>query len=181
MSSNEEWRPVIGWGDLYEVSSLGRVRSLDRVVHDLSRGGSPRARVIKGRALKCYRHTFGYLQLRLCRSGVNVPVYVHHLVAEAFLGPRPVGMEVAHNDGNPANSAASNLRYDTPKNNTSDQIRHGTRKVGTQKRNSKLNDELVREIRATQGVSQHELARRYGVSQSQIYCVKNRLTWAHVT
>lgn len=175
----ELWLPVKGWEDLYEVSSHGNIRSKDREVRDLSRGGSPRTRIFKGRQLKCYPHSFGYPQLRLCRDGKTFAAYVHHLVAAAFIGPRPDGLEVAHNDGNPANNCAWNLRYATPVENMADCRVHGTHGKGALSR-SKLTDDIVREIRHIDNVPQAVLAKRYGVSQSQISCVKRMITWRHV-
>nr|WP_232111245.1 HNH endonuclease signature motif containing protein [Nocardia wallacei] len=49
----------------------------------------------------------------------------HSLVAEAFIGPRPEGLQVCHNDGDPTNNMLANLRYDTPSENQTDIVRHG--------------------------------------------------------
>ena len=52
--------------------------------------------------------------------------FVHVLVLKAFIGPCPDGTECCHNDGNPANNAISNLRWDTRSGNIFDAVRHGT-------------------------------------------------------
>jgi molybdenum cofactor biosynthesis enzyme MoaA len=59
-------------------------------------------------------------------SAPSVQRYVHHLVAELFIGPRPEGHQVRHFDGNSANNAATNLRYGTQSENELDKVRHGT-------------------------------------------------------
>lgn len=69
----------------------------------------------------------GYLWVTLCNGDVRRHEYVHTLVLEAFVGPRPEGMEACHSpDRNPANCAATNLRWDTPSANNLDKIAHGT-------------------------------------------------------
>jgi hypothetical protein len=114
----EEWRPII---DGYEVSNLGRVRSLDRIV-TMKNGVSRRRR---GRILKpfkgdAYNHQVVSLGHRDRR-------YVHILVLNAFVGPRPSeAHEACHNDGDPLNNALANLRWDTASANQRDRLRHGT-------------------------------------------------------
>lgn len=79
-----------------------------------------------GRWLKPYRNSQGYLRVSLRRDGKTFTRQIHTLVAEAFHGPRPDGMDVCHNDGNPSNNSATNLRYDTHSGNLLDMARHGT-------------------------------------------------------
>ena len=87
------WRPVIGFKGIYEVSDLGRVRSLSRAIL-----GGPRRNIIG-----IIRKTpiTGQYPAFICRNGTKTFSYVHHLVAEAFIGRRPIDKEVVHADGNP--------------------------------------------------------------------------------
>ena len=106
--------------------------------------------------------------------------FVHHLVLEAFVGPRPLGMEACHNDGNRANSALTNLRWDTRQANLADQVRHGTIPRGEAHVRAKLTEAKVREIRAkyaTGTTSQHKLAVEYGVSDVTVSNVVRRAGW----
>lgn len=116
---NEEWRSVVGHEGSYEVSSLGRVRSLDRMVP--SAHGSER--IARGRVLKPgqVRGRHQYVNL-----GKGNSQYVHALVASAFLGAKPVGLEICHNDGDATNNSVENLRYDTHQGNYMDMFVHGT-------------------------------------------------------
>lgn len=68
----------------------------------------------------------GYRSIVTCVDGRRRARSVHSLVAEAFHGKRPKGMEVRHLDGDPSNNAASNLRYGTRTENHHDAVRHGT-------------------------------------------------------
>ena len=123
MSSVEQWRPVRGYEGIYEVSSHGRVRSVDRVV--TRSDGQVRRFKGKVRSTPLLQQT-GYPFVNLCIQGKCQVRTVHSLVAEAFIGPRPEGAEVCHNDGNPANNRVDNLRYGTSSDNALDKVRHGT-------------------------------------------------------
>lgn len=117
----EEWRDIAGYEGLYQVSNLGRVRSLDRVVPHARYGHQP----IKGDLLLPGKNRDGYLGVGLHKNGKKKRARVHKLVAEAFIGPCPDGMEVCHGvKGNQVNTVA-NLRYDTHKNNALDRYRDG--------------------------------------------------------
>lgn len=117
----ERWLPIPGYEGYYEVSDRGRVRSLPRECP----GNNWRFR--PGRALSPGPRSRGYLQVNLSLHGVVKPYSVHVLVAAAFHGPRPKGMEIRHLDGNKANNQPSNLAYGTSSENKQDAIRHGQR------------------------------------------------------
>lgn len=125
----EQWKPIPDWEGLYEVSDQGRVRSLDREVAGRNRYGEI-TRTLRGRVLKAPPNSDGYLMVSLCRDGSPVSRKVHVLVAVAFLGERPEGMDVCHNNGNPADNRLLNLRYDTRAENITDAVRHGTHNNG---------------------------------------------------
>jgi hypothetical protein len=122
----EEWRPVAGHAG-YEVSNLGRVRSVDRVVEQPSRWGSPVQRRLKGRLIALRPDRKGYLYVWLGKGRGQA---VHRLVLLAFVGPCSDRCEGAHGDGNPANNALANLAWKTRKENHADKRRHGTQTSG---------------------------------------------------
>lgn len=156
----EEWRPVLGYEGSYEVSSLGRVRNA------------------AGRVFKCQKGWKGYVQVRL-----NGKCYwAHRLVAEAFMGPRPAGKVIAHNNGDPSDNRLANLRFSTHAENSADMAAHGTTCAGEHRWNAKLSAKVVEDIRAaaSHNATEQALADRYGVSQSQISRVVNGKAWAHV-
>jgi hypothetical protein len=111
----------------YQVSSDGRIRSVDRVVtYAASRGRSGYARVLKGRVLKPYKMPAGHLQVVLGRGFNRL---VHRMVALTFIGPCPEGEEVLHINGVPDDNRPSNLKYGTRSENMKDDYKRGVRKV----------------------------------------------------
>lgn len=116
------WRPVPGWVGFYEVSDDGQVRSLPRVI--VGRTGKPLP--VRGRTLRPTPNEDGYLKVALSRDNTRTTRGVHQIVLEAFVGPAPDGAEACHNNGNPADNRATNLRWDTRSGNRRDRLRHGT-------------------------------------------------------
>ena len=116
----EIWKPVIGYEGLYEVSNLGRVRSIDRLV----KYSNGQIHLHKGRMLSPgLVHKLGYLQVALCNNGKIKHKMVYRLVAEAFL-PNPDNLpQVNHKDENPFNNCVENLEWCTIEYN----INYGTR------------------------------------------------------
>ncbi|WP_337098662.1 NUMOD4 domain-containing protein [Paenibacillus sp. YIM B09110] len=109
---NEIWREVVGYQGYYEVSNLGDVRSLDRIVYKEQNGkvvGTP----VKGRMLKTGICNRGYSRLRLSKDGKSTTYRVHRLVAAAFIDNPDNKSEVNHIDGNKLNNAIWNLEYCT--------------------------------------------------------------------
>lgn len=106
----------------YEVSNLGRVRSIDRIL--VGRDGV--ARHYRGRIRKQHIATDGYPAVSIGSVGQDFrTVKVHVLVARAFLGPGPTGQEVRHRDGDRRNPRLSNLIYGTKSENAYDRVTHG--------------------------------------------------------
>lgn len=120
--TQEQWRPIPGYEGYYEVSDHGRVRSLDRTI-ERSNGQEVRR---KGRVLRPGTYVSGHKHVNLHAPERKRKWRVHHLVLLAFVGPMPEGMEVCHNNGNPADNRLENLRYDTHSSNLLDRNDHGT-------------------------------------------------------
>ena len=118
----ECWKPVNGYEGIYEVSNHGRVRSVDRTV--TRSDGQVHRR--KGKLPRTPLNQRGYQVVNLCIQGKCQIRTVHSLVAETFIGTRPEGMEVCHNDGSKTNNHVDNLRYGTSSENKLDNVRHGT-------------------------------------------------------
>jgi hypothetical protein len=124
----EQWRPVVGWEHLYEVSDLGRVRSLPRYIPAVNRDGTGRLNRCRGQLLKGTPDRDGYLKVNLRNTlgGVRTRL-VHTLVAEAWIGPRPTGLDVCHGPAGTADNSRRNLRYDSRSANEADKRRWPSR------------------------------------------------------
>ena len=109
----EIWRPVVGYEGLYEVSNIGRVRSLDRFYY----------RLHKGKVLSPTKDRYGYLTVTLNCNGKSKTIKIHRLVAQAFL-PNPDNLpQVNHKDEDKTNNNVDNLEWCTAKYN----VNFGTR------------------------------------------------------
>lgn len=112
---SETWKPIDGYPK-YEVSDTGRVRSFW-----FTRGTT------EPRILRPAADPKGYLHVRLSNDEGARTFKVHPLVARAFLGPRPQGLQVRHLDGNNQNNRVSNLAYGTQLENMADRVALKTR------------------------------------------------------
>lgn len=114
--TKERWRAVVGYEGVYEVSNIGRVRSVARLD---SRGHQQ-----EGHLLSLPRHPRGYVQVRLYSAGVGETAKVHRMVLEAFTGPCPDGMEACHANGVRDDNRIGNLRWGTVQDNAADRVAH---------------------------------------------------------
>lgn len=117
----ERWAAVAGYDGLYEVSNIGGVRSLDRIV--ALKSGNPSFR--KGRRLKPSLSSTGRYRVTLRRNGSQKQVNVHRLVAIAFCPGRRPGYVVCHINGDPQDNRAENLYWGSMRENAQDMLRHG--------------------------------------------------------
>jgi hypothetical protein len=166
--TEERWLPVPGFEGAYEVSDLGRVRSLDHYVDVATRWGGTAKRFQRGRVLSSGKGT-DYPSVNLFVDGQVTHRRTHVLVAAAFLGPRPHGQEVCHKNGDKQDCRAVNLRYGTPVSNTADKYEHGTHLQGEDCPWAKLAEGDVREIRRLRGQhTRDDLGLMFGISGSLV-------------
>jgi hypothetical protein len=169
----ELFLPITGFSG-YEVGSKGSVRS---------------CKDSRGRITEVWRmrtlvpDKSGYLTLVLRKNGKSFCCKVATLVLTAFVGPRPPGMEVCHNDGVRTNNEMWNLRWDTPKNNRADKQQHGTANKGERNGSAKLTEKqvlLIRRLYETGDWTCEALSKRYGVSLHPVYMIVTRKRWTHI-
>ena len=107
----EVWRPVVGWEGLYEVSSHGRVRSLDRMVEQPIANGVIITRPYFSKILVQRLNMDGYHRVNLTKKGKRDTASVHQLVAEAFI-PNPDNLPcINHKDEDKDNNHVENLEW----------------------------------------------------------------------
>lgn len=150
---------------LYEVSDKGEVRNIET------------STVLKPNTARRGGHRFVVLSQGSEDSRKNR--YVHSLVLETFVGPRPEGLVCRHLDGDPNNNELSNLAYGSCAENCHDKIRHGNLHL------AKLDERKVRIIRGLHQIdpeqfTQARLSQIFGVNQSCISRVIRRQRWAWV-
>lgn len=121
----EVWKPVIGYEGLYEVSSLGRVKSLARTVHRSN--GIPQR--IPEKYLRLTVPPIGHVVVSLYKLGGGLKGsrkhQVHRLVLESFVGPCPEGMQALHWNDTYGDNRLENLRWGTSTENSEDLVRNG--------------------------------------------------------
>jgi hypothetical protein len=166
-----EFREIAGFPG-YRVGQEGTVQSCWR------RGPKPRMtsdwHTLRGGVARRHRYVWLFLPGR-----GRTFAYVHHLVLEAFVGPRPPGTEACHNNGDPSDNRLENLRWDTRRANRHDMRRHGTHLAGERVGSSKLTwaqVEAIRQLRAL-GAKQRLLAAACRVGIATISQVVNRKSW----
>jgi hypothetical protein len=160
----EEWKATVEFPEDYDISSVGRLRRT-----------SPGKGATVGRIRKV-RLLNGYPAYWIKIGGVVTVRYAHRLVADAFLGPIPAGMQVNHKDGNRACCDVANLEIVTNGENRAHAYRvlgvpPNRGPVGCDHPNAKLTWEQVCDVRKahSDGVGSVELSHRYGISRQGIY------------
>jgi hypothetical protein len=173
----EEWRAVVGF-EGFEVSDWGRMRSYVR--KGTGRRLNDRPRLLR----PTVRKKTGYCVVSLATGDgkrKRKQKRVHMLVLEAFVGPRPAGMQGCHGDRDTQNNRLDNLRWDTPKGNAEDKHRHGTTVRGAAVNTAKLTADKVRDLRSRPPEqSNASLAREFGLSRPGTRNVRIGKAWASV-
>lgn len=170
----EVWRPVPGF-KFYEASSLGRVRSIDRMV----RGRYPGfLRKMRGCVLKPFDNG-KYLTV----SVSDETHCVHELVALAFHGPSPTpGFVVRHLNGNSRLNSAENLKWGSVKQNQEDRFAHGTACEGSKNYRAVLTEEKVLRIMGLRGtLGPAAIARAVGCERHLVKHVVYGQSWNWLT
>ena len=158
----EIWKDIEGYEGWYEVSSYGRVRSVDRVVTYFN----GIRHLLKGRIMNLPKDKDGYLLCNLSKNGKATMYRVHRLVAQTFI-PNPDGLSIInHKDENPSNNHVSNLEWCTQTYN----VNYGTGRQRSVEKHSKpvLQLDLVTEQVIGEFPSISEASRQLKVNLTNI-------------
>jgi hypothetical protein len=162
----EVWKDIEGYEGLYQVSNIGRVKSLKGEIEKM---------------ISISIKETGYHRVTLIKDSVCKRKYVHVLVAEAFIGKSD--LEVNHINGIKSDNRVENLEWVTK----SDNIKHAY-KIGLKKKyngslngNSVLTKEQVIEIKyETSHLSQRQISQIYKIAQTTVSAIKRGVIWPHI-
>jgi hypothetical protein len=171
--SNEQWKSVLGYEGIYEVSNVGNIRLLES---------------------RCHKHAYtlckpyvdpdGYLKVSLRKpKNIQRTYRVHRLVIEAFIGPIPKGMQTNHKNGSRFDNRPENLEIVTLQEN----VRHSIEVLGSHRKGernpaAKIKESDVKEIRqrAAQGEPYKKLGRDFGLTDVMTRNIAIGKSWAHL-
>lgn len=178
----EEWRDIEGFEGIYQVSSLGRVKSLKRKIWNGNSFWWRDGQLLKPSRIG--RDDWQPFAIPLWKGNKGRTRLVHHLVLEAFICKRPSKLLFGcHYDCDTSNNKLENLRWDTQEENTRDSVREGTIKHGEDHHNAKLTVDKVREIRRLYAAgthSQKDLSQLFHIDQGHISSIISRKKWRRV-
>lgn len=169
MNNQEEWRDIKNYEGYYQISSFGRVRSVDRLITR----SDERVYCLKSQILKPFQgKTCNYLSIQLSKNNICEKFMIHRLVAYEFLGLHKDSLlEVNHKDGNRHNNRVCNLEVVTHQQNIEHSIITNLKNdYGERSSNAKLTNKQAAEIRWlwANGMMQKNISKMYNVCKQTI-------------
>ena len=169
------WKPVLGFEGLYEVSDVGTFRRL--VTRNLNPLQTPKELKFGDRR--------GYASVTLCKGGETKTFQSHRLTWSAFNGPIPEGLQINHKNGQKRDNRLDNLEVVTPSENTKHAFDHlgrvGVKQdtAGSKNGRAILDEAKVEDIRQRykEGKKAIDLAKTYSVSPATVYMLLSERTW----
>lgn len=178
---NEIWTDVIDYEGLYQISNMGRVKSVDRCVpHGL---GENSLRCIKGKNRNLFKNNRDYTIVVLYKNGKGCTCLVSRLVAIHHIDNPENKPDVNHKFGNKDDNRHFMLEWSTKIENTQHAIRTGLiNQNGEDSMNSKLKDKQILEIRrlSSEGIKNIELSSMFNTCNQNISLIVNRKAWKHI-
>ncbi len=165
----EAWKDIKDYEGLYQISSLGRAKSLP-------------TNNTYGKILKPGINSWGYRCISLYKNCQQKHAVVHRLVALHFIPNSDNKLEVNHKNGIKLDNRLKNLEWCTPSENMIHAVKNGFLKSqkGALNNNAKLNEVQVREIRSLYSTGNHkqkEIASKYNLSPQHINHIIHYKRW----
>lgn len=173
----EIWKNIDGYEGLYQVSSLGNVKSLER-----HRENS--VKLTPGRILKGILNDKGYYSVRLYKNKKPNFHSVSRLVAQTFIRNPKNKPEVNHISGNTKDNSVTNLEWVTHAENMEHAVNTGLMPKGEQNARSKIKEcdvKNIREMYAKGGISTRALSEKFNIGKTAIWQIVTNQTWKHVS
>lgn len=174
----EIWKPIKNYEGLYEISNLGKVRSLPRLKHF-----GERIYTTKTRILRSSDNGYGYKIVTLCKNNKHKKAYVHHLVAQTFIPNHNKLPEINHIDGIKENNAVDNLEWITRADNIKHAIATGLSPSGSKSKRAKLSKKQARIIKKQfiSGVPTRRIANEFKVGINAVINIATGKTFINDT
>ena len=168
MQNYEEiWKDAPGYEGRYQVSNLGKVKSLNY------------NRTCKEVILKAGKDGRGYLRVVLRKDGNSITNTIHRLVMLAFVGES--GLDVNHINGIKTDNRLENLEYCTRSENIQHAYDAGLKARGENRYNSKLTRACTERIKyGHQGMTQQAIAEIYDIDRSLVGQIRSGIRWKHI-
>ena len=162
--SSEKWIDIPGYEGSYQISDMGRVRSLTRPTLIIKPNGRAIASSCKGKILKGTKSKSGHLNVGLSKNGNKKTCQIHRLVMAAFNPDADESKLVRHLNGNPEDNRLENLCYGTHQENYFDFYFEG-------RGNKKLEATQIHEIREQlkQDIPKAQIARTFNISRHHVH------------
>jgi len=173
----ENWKSVLGYEGLYEVSDLGKVKGLERYCICKSK-----TRIVSEKIKNLRFDKYGYLRSSFSKLGIVSTIQVHRLVALAFISNPENKKTVNHKNGIKTDNRVENLEWNTTLENNLHSREHGLNKNSGQTHyKAKLTNKEVFDIKYnSNGISQKSLSKKYNVCHQTISQIKTGNIWKKI-
>lgn len=175
---NEEWRDIVGYEGLYQVSNLGRIKNIRTPVCSDRGNDLTEICLVKPSLQKLKRNYFRY-RVNLWKENKPKTFKVHRLVATAFILNPLNKPQVNHIDNNPLNNNVKNLEWCTILENMEHSKKQGRMNVGRKNGMNKFSEQTIQQILLSKE-NKSLLSKKYNISISYINSLKRGTNWKHL-